>query len=403
MADSAFDVLIVGAGPAGLLAAESLAVQGVSVAVIEKDRVPGKDKPCGGFLTHMGALQGKIPQNLAERQTFGISISMPGLPIHHVDYPNPVGIQITREALGRHLCQRASAAGAKILLQHQAIGCKRSDIKWRVTLKGNSKELHASLLIGADGVNSLVARETGLRTRFLSDQLGVTIQAQVTLPEDEITKRFGSRMELYYGREICPYGYLWIFPKRERVYVGVGSLLSVVTDRLQRYLTNFIEAHPRGKEQLAGGNIQLMERALVPLTYERQSVADGVLLVGDAAGHCSAITGEGIHYAIFAGIIAGAVAGNAIRKGDVSARFLRRYETQWNKAFGSDLKWGLRLRNFFFQGMASQNVSSGMASNQRFLQLAADLIVGIRPYRSTIIRAIPHYLWQRVKSSFSRS
>jgi len=172
---------------------------------------------------------------------------------------------------------------------------------------------------------------------------------------------------------------------------------------MQRYLTTFIEAHPRGKEQLAGGKIQLMERALVPLTYERQSVNDGVLLVGDAAGHCSAITGEGIHYAIFGGIIAGDVVGKAIRKGDVSAWVLRRYENQWNNAFGSDLKWGLRLRNFFFQGMASQNVSSGMASNQRFLQLAADLIVGIRPYRSTIMRALPHYLWQRLKSIFSRS
>ena len=403
MVDSVFDVLIVGAGPAGLLAAESLAEQGVSVAVIEKDRIPGKDKPCGGFLTHKGAIHGKIPPSLAERQTTGISISMPGLPIHHVDYQNPVGIQITREALGRYLCQRANTAGAKILLQHQAIRCVRIDSQWQITLKGNTKELQASLLIGADGVNSLVARQTGLRTRFLNNQLGITIQAQVALPEEEITKRFGNRMELYYGREICPYGYLWIFPKRETVYVGVGSLLSVVTDRLQRYLTNFIEDHPRGKEQLAGGNIQLLERALVPLTYERQSVNDGVLLVGDAAGHCSAITGEGIHYAIFAGIIAGDIAGKAIRKHDISARFLRRYETQWNKAFGSDLKWGLRLRNFFFQGTASQNVSSGMAVNQRFLQLAADLIVGIRPYRSTIMRAAPHYLWQRFKSIFSRS
>ena len=403
MVESDFDVLIVGAGPAGLITAESLAEQGVSVAVIEKDRVPGKEKPCGGFLTHKGALQARIPQNLAERQTFGISISMPGLPISHVDYPNTVGIQITREALGRYLSKRASSAGAKILLKNQVISCIRSASKWRVTIRGNTKELHASLLIGADGVNSLVARETGIRTRFQKDQLGITIQAQIALPEEEIAQRFGNRMELYYGREICPYGYLWIFPKRKTVYVGVGSLLSVVTDRMQHYLTNFIETHPRGKEQLAGGRIQLMERALVPLTYERQSVNDGVLLVGDAAGHCSAITGEGIHYAIFAGIIAGDIAGKAIRKGDVSTRFLRRYENQWNKAFGSDLKWGLRLRNFFFQGLASQNVSSGMASNRRFLQLAADLIVGIRPYRSTIIRALPHYFWQRLKSIFSRS
>ena len=403
MTDSNFDVVIVGAGPAGLYAAEILAAQGVEVAVIEKDRIPGKNKPCGGFLTLKGVTEGKIPQNIIERSTTGISISMPGRPIRHVDYPSAVGIQLTREALGRHLCKQVENAGAKVFLQQQVIRCEREDSRWRIRLKGSTTEFYAPLLIGADGVTSVVARETGLRTRFLNDQLGITIQARIRLSEEEISKRFGTRMEVYYGRDICPFGYLWIFPKRKSVYVGVGSLLSTFTGRLQDYLHNFIINHPHGKKQLAGGKIQLVERALVPLTYERKSVADGVLLVGDAAGHCSAITGEGIHYAISAGIIAGKIVGAAIKKGDISHRFLRRYEKQWDRAFGSDLKWGLRLRNYFFRGMASQNMSSGMASNENFFKLAADLIVGLRPYRNIIIQALPYYGWQRLKSAFSRN
>jgi len=403
MSDSKYDVVIVGAGPAGLYASETLANQGLNVAVIEKDRIPGKDKPCGGFLTLKGMKDGKIPLSLAERITNGISISIPGLPIHHVDYPNFVGIQLTREVLGRYLCKRAMAAGVKLLLQHQVLKCFRENTNWRILLKGKTKELQAPILIGADGVNSTVARETGLRTRFRKDQLGITVQAQIALSEEEITKRFGNRMELYYGKEICPYGYLWVFPKRASVYVGVGSLLSAVTDRLEHYLHKFIEAHSQGEKKLAGGTIQLLERALVPLTYERRSVGDGVLLVGDAAGHCSAITGEGIHYALSAGKIAGEITGKALNKGDTSIRYLRRYENLWHQVFGADLKWGLRLRNLFYRGMASQNVSSGIASNKRFLKLAADLIVGIRPYRDTIIRAAPYYFWQRLKMTFSHS
>ena len=400
MADSSFDVVVVGAGPAGLLASETLAQQGIKVAVIERDQNPGKDKPCGGFLTTQGMTEGKIPVEIAERTTNGVSITMPGFPIRHIDYPHAIGIQLTRKELGRYLSQRAETAGATLLLQHQVIGCKRDNSTWHITLKGKVKDLQTSLLIGADGVNSTVARETGLRTRFNRDELGITIQAQIALPEEVISNRFGNRMEFYYGREFCPYGYLWIFPKHSSVYVGVGSLLSVVTNRLELYLNRFIETHSMGKEKLAEGTIQLIERALVPLTYQRKSAADGVLLVGDAAGHCSAITGEGLHYSIAAGRIAGEIAVNAVKKGSFGYQFLRRYEQRWNRAFGSDLKWGLRLRNYFYRGMVSQSVSSGISSNRRFLLLAADLITGVRPYRDTIIRALPYYLWNRIKMAF---
>ncbi|MFW9934332.1 MAG: NAD(P)/FAD-dependent oxidoreductase [Candidatus Thorarchaeota archaeon] len=402
MADTAYDVIIVGAGPSGLLAAETLATQGKNVVVLEKDQIPGKDKPCGGFLTLKGVQEGQIPISLAERITKGISLSIPESPIYHVDYPTPVGIQITREALGRHLCQRAEAAGAKVLLQHQVTNCLREDRLWRIISRGSTKELQGTLLIGADGVNSTVARQAGIRPRFRKDQLGLTVQVQIALPEEEITQRFGKRMELYYGRGVCPYGYLWIFPKRDVVYVGVGSLLSAVTDRLERYLHRFIEAHPRGKIQLAGGLLQMKERALVPLTFERPSIANGVLLVGDAAGHCSAITGEGIHYALMAGMLAGEIATKALDKGDTSTRYLQRYENRWQRLFGGDLKWGLRLRNYFYQSLTTSiDVSSGLVSNQRFLKLAADIIVGIRPYRDTILRAIPFFLWQRFKRVIS--
>jgi flavin-dependent dehydrogenase len=141
----------------------------------------------------------------------------------------------------------------------------------------------------------------------------------------------------------------------------------------------------------------LVERALVPLTYQLGSYGDGVLLAGDAAGHCSAITGEGIHYALRAGRIAGQVGADGLAHNDVTAHRLQGYENQWRRQFGGDLKWGLRLRKLFLSGMSSQSVSKGIAADTRFLKLAADLIIGYRPYRDTIVRALPFYLWSRIR------
>jgi digeranylgeranylglycerophospholipid reductase len=392
-----YDAIVVGAGPAGLVAAEELALHGFRVAVLEKDQFPGKLKSCGGFLTVKGMREGRIPQSLGERTTTGITLHMPHQPASSVDYPNPVGIQLTRDALGAFLCERAEKANAEIHRSHRVIACRRSAYLWRVEVKGQNPTFEGTLLIGADGVSSTVARSGGFRVRFARDQLGVTAQAQIAMSPDTIDRRFGERMELYYGRDVVPYGYAWIFPKRSCVYVGVGSLLSTVSaGALESCLTTFIHRHRIARTKLAGGRIRFVERALVPLTYQRGSYGDGILLAGDAAGHCSAITGEGIHYALSAGRIAGRVGADALRRNDVTARQLRSYEGRWRREFGGDLKWGLRLRNLLYSGVSAQSVSTGIAADARFLKLAADLIVGLRPYRDTIIRALPFYVWRRI-------
>lgn len=392
-----FDVVVVGAGPAGLIAAEELAKRDVRVAVLERDRIPGKDKSCGGFLAAKGMVDGGIPLSLAERITSGVTINLPGQAPSSVDYDNPIGIQLTREALGTFLCRRARKNGVEVYVNHEVTECTQDNGCWQITVRNTPYKLQALLLIAADGVSSTVARLTGLRRRFTRTQLGITIQARIDLSPAVITERFGERMEFYYGSDVCPFGYAWIFPKHDCLYVGIGSLLSATTTSLDSNLTYFIQRHPVASAQLKGGRVSLIERALVPLTFQNGSYSEAVVLVGDAAGHCSAITGEGLHYSIAAGHIAGRVGADSIAQNNVSAKRLRSYERLWQREIGSDLKWGVRLRNLFFRGSQTESIGSGISLDSRFLKLAADLIVGARPYRDTVLQAAPLFLWQRIR------
>ena len=395
-----FDAIVVGAGPAGLLASEELARRGFSVAVLERESVLGR-KSCGGFLTLGGMREGGVPLSLGERVIREVALVLPGGRVCTVDYPHPVGIQLRREDLGVYLGRRASDAGAQIFLSHRVVGCRRGEGGWFAEVEGY-EAFWGRLLIGADGVSSTVARLTGLRRRFSPDQLGVTVQAQVELSPEVIDERFDGRMEVYYGRDVCPFGYAWIFPKRDCLYVGLGSLLQAAKGSLRPYLEYFMQRHPVASSRVEGGRVRLVEGALVPLTYQLGSFGEGVLLAGDAAGHCSAITGEGIHYSMVAGRIAGRVGAEALERGDVSARRLSRYERMWRRAFGGDLRLGVWLRDLFYEGTRTGGVGEGMAGDPGFLRLAVDLIVGLRPYRYTLMRALPRYAWHRLTSFLHR-
>jgi len=395
-----FDVVVVGAGPAGLLASEELARRGFSVAVLERESVLGR-KSCGGFLTLGGVREGGVPLSLGERIIRGATLVLAGGKVCTVDYPHPVGIQLRREDLGSYLGRRVQDEGVQVFLSHRVVGCRRGEGGWVVEVGGGGV-FRGRLLVGADGVSSTVARLTGLRRRFSPSQLGVTVQAQVDLPPEVIDERFDGRMEIYYGRDVCPFGYAWIFPKRDCLYVGLGSLLQAAEGSLRPYLDYFMRRHPVASARLEGGRVRFVEGGLVPLTYYLGSFGDGVLLAGDAAGHCSAITGEGIHYSMAAGRIAGQIAAEALERGNVSARRLSRYERRWRRAFGGDLRLGVWLRDLFYRGMHTEGVGEGMAGDQGFLRLAVDLIVGLRPYMHTLVRALPRYVWHRLNSFLHR-
>jgi len=146
-------------------------------------------------------------------------------------------------------------------------------------------------------------------------------------------------LDFYFGREIAPGGYLWIFPKGEGIAnVGLGIRSSTMT--AYEYLKKFTSKLDATPVELNIGGVPISG----PI---EKSYIDGLMTVGDAAGQIDPFTGAGIHIAAACGRIAGEVAAKAIKEEDTSANSLKRYDALWRDEFGEDLELSLKYRQIF--------------------------------------------------------
>ena len=399
-------VTVVGAGQAGLLSAEILARKGVDVRVIDRDVNPGERKPCGGMLRIAAADLMGIPWRLASRKISGMRVIMPSHQTSEVDYGRVISLNIDRGVLGQYLIERVRKAGGRVETATNVVdlaeifdgnGSKHYELRCK-TIDGEPKRLKTDLLIAADGTNSIVTRKTKVLNPFKTSQIGQCVQYQIKLSNNVIEERIGDRNEVYYGHDVSPFGYAWIFPKDNLVTVGVGALLSSVRTNLKKYLDYFVGRHPVAREKLEGGRIVDFEAALCPLSgVVSPTYSDNLVITGDAAGHCSAISGEGMYYSMVAGKLAGVVCSQAVEAGNFSARFLKRYQSSWTRTIGSDLRWGKRLQTLALRsGLFSGSFRGERSSLNALVEVVIDILGGIRSYRQSLLRAIPQFLMSRI-------
>jgi digeranylgeranylglycerophospholipid reductase len=401
-----FQVTVVGAGPAGLVSAEILARNGIDVKVIDRDINPGEKKPCGGMLRIASADLLGIPWRLASRKIKGMRVILPNHEVCEVDYGRVISLNIDRRVLGQYLIDRVRKAGGcvdtgtNVVDLTENFGVNRSkqyELRCK-TIGGEKSRLRTDLLLATDGTNSLVAKKTGVHDPFKPDQIGQCVQYQIEINNNVIEKRIGDRNEVYYGRDVSPFGYAWIFPKDNLVTVGVGALLSTVKTNLRKYLDYFVGRHSVARKKLEGGKIVEFETALCPLSGLISPTYDNNLVVaGDAAGHCSAISGEGMYYSMVAGKLAGEVCSQAIKVGDLSAKYLRRYEVVWRRAIGSDLRWGKWLQRIALRsGLLNGSFQKKKSSTNGLGKSVIDILAGIRPYRRSLVKAIPEFFMSKI-------
>lgn len=337
---SGYDVLVVGGGPGGAVAAETAAKAGLSVCLVEKRPAIGTPVRCAEGIGKdvLGEFIEPDPAWISADISEASVVAPDGteLVLNAKMAGSKVGYVLERKIFDRALVKKAADAGADIAVKTSATGPVMEKGVVRGTyLTGATKKVHADVVIAADGVESRFARMCGIDTTVPAAEMMTS--AQYLMTGIDIAP---GRTVFNVGNTIAPQGYLWIFPKGERmanVGIGINGKKSGTGHRAKDYLDTFVKAHfPEGKciEFIAGG---------VPVCQPLPStVADGLMIVGDAARVVDPFTGGGIYNAMFTGHLAGQVAADCIVRGDCTKNALAAYDKGWR---GSEMGRGL-VRNY---------------------------------------------------------
>ncbi len=286
MAQTRFDVIVVGGGPGGSSAAKQLACAGLSVVLVDKARFP-RDKLCGGLISERSAklLDRIFSDSIApayEHVSTGARVFFDGEPIARISDHKTLRLTM-RRTFDHELLASARASGVAVR-EESAVTTVASD-RASVTLD-NGDILHADFIIGADGAASRV-RKSVLPQAM--DKHGFATGVEIEIPRAQL-RRECSDPEIYLG--CVRWGYGWIFPKRDTVTVGIAGLAQKNHD---------IRGACRTFMQRVLGFVPNQRLPGYPIPFGNHLKEPGVgnvLLVGDAAGFAEPITGEGIAFAM---------------------------------------------------------------------------------------------------------
>ncbi|MEA3136869.1 MAG: digeranylgeranylglycerophospholipid reductase, partial [Thermoplasmata archaeon] len=353
--DMNVDVLVVGLGPGGLIAMREFAKQGFTVLGIDRKQELGWPKRCAEGVSDEGlAFCGVKPDPAwAYGRIEGAAIYSPSGKRVILEDKSTYGWVVERKIFEKHLARDAILAGGKIMVKTQAVSLLRKAgtngsegpvAGVRAEFMGTQFDIRAKLTIGADGIDSFIGKWSGLKTLNRVRDYHAGFQYEMV----GVTGYEEKWLHLYFGEDVAPKGYAWIFPKGKDVSnVGIGILAkeSEWGNRAQDYLDRWIERNPHMFQkasitEINGSGIPVSSRVPEP-------VGDGVMLVGDAAQLVNPNHGGGIIIAMRAALIAARVGGAALRKGDVSKAQLQPYVTEyWTKDEGAVTEKLLKMRYF---------------------------------------------------------
>jgi digeranylgeranylglycerophospholipid reductase len=356
----AYDVAVIGAGPAGVMAAWTAAREGARTILLEREALPGR-KPCAeGILSEVLA-DAEVPVD----PQFAIN-HISGAVLYAPDETKRVnvggeGYILDKPALLNVLAERARRSGAAVEYGRSVESVARENGHLLVQGKKESEPftVKTKVAIGCDGTGSILARQYFQRRHY---QVIAAFQYDMRdcHVEDE------SKLEIFIGHKKAPAGYIWIFPKGNGMAnVGIGLKGAGAKQLLDR----FLQDHP---SNFGEARIERSQAAPVPVGGEIDDyVSDNMMLCGDAAGQVIPLTGAGIHTSLVAGKVAGKVAGRAAIDGDVSSKRLNTYQEEFDTLWAQKIANSLKaLESFERFSDEELNVITDYLDGQDLIEMA---------------------------------
>ncbi len=337
-----YDVIVVGAGPAGSVAARRAAEGGLKTLLIEKRQEIGSPVRCAEAVgieatrPYLAPDPGWIDATITAFKvvnSLGVGVKVP---------PTETTLVVNRKVFDFQLALQAARCGADVKAKTTAVDLVFDGIAVRgVKLEsmGRTETISAALVVAADGTESQVARWAGLKTVIPPADYYLGAEFLLAGLKDQIDPQM---CEYHLDQSLAPGGYLWVFPKGPDL-ANVGLVVPSNNHRQSQsafnYLEQFVERHFPGTSVMAviAGGIPA-GGALKTL------VCDGLLVVGDAAHQADPLTAGGINLGMFAADMAMQVAIPAVKAGDTTRARLQEYETRWHKRFGKEHATLYKLR-----------------------------------------------------------
>jgi digeranylgeranylglycerophospholipid reductase len=345
-----YDLLVVGGGPAGALAARTAVENGLNVCLVEKRPAIGAPVRCAEGIGKEALAEfiDPDPRWISAEMTGAIIVAPDGfeMKLESSMAGGKVGYILDRKVFDRELVWQAAEAGADVAVKTRASAPLMEDgtiTGAKLEFCGKVSKVEASIVIAADGVESKFSRWCGIDTTVPVREIMSSMQYVITdIPIDPHSTIF------YLGNEVAPEGYLWVFPKGKHtanVGIGISGKKSGEGHRAKDYLERFV------KRKFPGGKtIECIVGGVSVCRPVECSVGDGLILAGDAARVVDPLTGGGIYNAMFTGRLAAKVALDCIAKGDVSKKALMAYDKGWRSSkMGKSIERNYHIKEYLIK------------------------------------------------------
>jgi len=325
-----FDVIVIGAGPAGCFAALESAKSNLKTLLLEENSVIGEPVHCGECLSGIavGRLGLELPKEVISTKVKGIKIIFPN---GKKTVLNEEGFVLEKDKFEQWIEKEAKEAGAIIKTEHKVEEIKRTGNQWKVFCL-NKETFLGKILIDASGVYSFASKKLNLNPNPKT-----VIGMQYRMQEIE---RDGF-LDFYLWPKLAPKGYLWMIPKRNgKANVG---LVTEEKKNAKTFLDEFVK-----EKNWSGKKIDKSFGGLIPVSGpHKKTFDDGLMLIGDAAGFTSPLFEGGTSLGLTSGKFAAETAKKAVEKNDYSKEVLKEYKELWKNEFPDYFKL-IKGKNIFY-------------------------------------------------------